>query len=67
MKADEEFLPWDVLQLKLNALQACMKVNDAPALRGMLQELVPSYQPTGDVVDWVSLAKIELQFGTIVK
>jgi FlaA1/EpsC-like NDP-sugar epimerase len=67
MKADEEFLPWDVLQGKLNALQACMKVNDAPALRGMLQELVPSYQPTGDVVDWVSLAKIELQFGTIVK
>jgi len=55
------------LQGKLNALQACMKVNDAPALRGMLQELVTSYQPTGDVVDWVSLAKIELQFGTIVK
>jgi FlaA1/EpsC-like NDP-sugar epimerase len=60
MKADEEFLSWDVLQAKLNALQACMKVNDAPALRGMLQELVPSYQPTGDVVDWVSLAKHQI-------
>jgi len=59
MKANEEFLHWDVLQLKLNALKACMKVNDAPALRGILQELVPSYKPTGEVVDWVSLAKHE--------
>ena len=57
MKAHEEFLPWDDLQGKLNILQAFMQANDVPAIRGLLQELVPGYQPTGDVVDWVSLAK----------
>jgi FlaA1/EpsC-like NDP-sugar epimerase len=60
MKAHEEFLLWDVLQVKLNALQACMQINDVPAIRGLLQELVPGYQPTGDVVDWVSLAQSKL-------
>ena len=67
MKADEEFLPWDVLKTKLNGLHACMKANDALALCGKLQELVPSYQPTGDVVDWVSLAKDQHHFDTIAK
>jgi len=57
MKAHEEFLPWDELQARLNALQTCMQANDVPAIRGMLQELVPGYKPTGDVVDWVSMAQ----------
>jgi FlaA1/EpsC-like NDP-sugar epimerase len=60
MKAHEEFLPWDVLQARLDALQICMQANDVPAIRGMLQELVPGYKPTGEVVDWVSMAKIKL-------
>jgi len=60
MKAHEEFLPWDVLQARLNALQTCMQANDVSAIRGLLQELVPGYQPTGDVVDWVSLAQSKL-------
>ena len=57
MKAHEEFLPWDVLKARLNALQTCMQANDVPAIRGLLQELVPGYQPTGEVVDWVSMAQ----------
>ena len=60
MKAHEEFLPWDVLQARLNALQTCMQANDVSAIRGLLQELVPGYKPTGEVVDWVSMAQSKL-------
>ena len=56
MKAHETFLPWDQLQGKLNALELAMSVNDVPVLRGFLQQLVPGYQPSGEVVDWVHLA-----------
>ena len=56
MKAHEDFLPWDELQGKLNALALAMSVNDVPVLRGFLQQLVPGYQPSGEVVDWVHLA-----------
>jgi FlaA1/EpsC-like NDP-sugar epimerase len=56
MKAHEAFLPWDELQGKLNALELAMSVNDVPVLRGFLQQLVPGYQPSGEVVDWVHLA-----------
>ncbi len=55
MKAHEEFLAWDALQDRLNALQTCMQANDVAVIRGMLQELVLGYQPTGEVVDWVSM------------
>jgi len=57
MKAHEEFLPWDELQARLNVLQTCMQANDVTLIRCMLQELVPGYQPTGEVVDWVSMAQ----------
>jgi FlaA1/EpsC-like NDP-sugar epimerase len=57
MKANEDFLRWDELQDRLNVLQSLMQANDVPAIRGLLQELVPGYQPTGEVVDWVSLAQ----------
>jgi FlaA1/EpsC-like NDP-sugar epimerase len=57
MKAHEEFLPWDELQARLNVLQTCMQANDVTLIRCMLQELVLGYQPTGEVVDWVSMAQ----------
>jgi FlaA1/EpsC-like NDP-sugar epimerase len=60
MKANEEFLPWDELQGRLTTLQNCMQANDVPAIRGLLQEMVPGYKPTAEVVDWVSLAKSKL-------
>lgn len=61
MKAHEPFLPWDELTQKLHALSAAMGVNDVPVIRGMLQELVSGYQPSGDVVDWVHLAQEQQQ------
>ena len=56
MKANEEFLPWDLLQTKLTELNAALDVNNVPLIRTLLKELVPGYQPDGDVVDWVWMA-----------
>ncbi len=56
MKAHEQFLSWPDLEQKLNALSIAMSVNDVPVIRGMLQELVSGYQPSGEVVDWGHMA-----------
>jgi FlaA1/EpsC-like NDP-sugar epimerase len=56
MKAHEQFLSWPDLEQKLNALSIATSVNDVPVIRGQLQELVPGYQPSGEVVDWVYMA-----------
>jgi FlaA1/EpsC-like NDP-sugar epimerase len=57
MKAHEQFLPWNQLEGKLNALSIAIGVNDVPVIRGLLQQLVSGYQPSGEVVDWVHLAQ----------
>jgi FlaA1/EpsC-like NDP-sugar epimerase len=57
MKANEEFLPWPVLQQRLNDLIDVVNVNDVLQMRALIQELVPGYRPEGDVVDWVHLAQ----------
>ena len=36
-------------------MQLVIGVNDVPAIRGLLQQLVSGYQPSGEVADWVSL------------
>ena len=56
MKAHEDFLPWGELQSKLAALGLALDANDVPLIRTLLKDLVPGYQPEGDVVDWVHLA-----------
>jgi FlaA1/EpsC-like NDP-sugar epimerase len=56
MKAHETFTPWDKLQEQLKALKLAMSVNDVPVIRALLQQMVPGYQPSGEVVDWVHLA-----------
>jgi FlaA1/EpsC-like NDP-sugar epimerase len=53
MKAHEDFLPWDELQAKLGGLGLALDANDVPLIRSLLKELVPGYQPDGEVVDWV--------------
>lgn len=57
MKAHEAFLPWAELDDKLRALQVALGVNDGGLLRRMMQELVPGYTPSDDIVDWVHLAQ----------
>lgn len=55
MKAHEDFLSWDVLQAKLTELGLVLDTNDVPSIRLLLKDLVPGYQPDGEVVDWVWL------------
>lgn len=57
MKAHEQFLSWNQLNEKLNALSIAISVNDVPVIRAMLEEIVSGYQPSGEVVDWVHLAQ----------
>jgi FlaA1/EpsC-like NDP-sugar epimerase len=56
MKAHEQFVAWPELQVRLKALSLAVSANDVPAIRGLLQQLVSGYQPSGEVVDWVHLA-----------
>ena len=56
MQAHEEYLPWPLLEEKLQALNMAVGVNDVPMIRGFLQQLVQGYAPAGEVVDWVYLA-----------
>lgn len=57
MKAHEDFVAWPELSVRLNALIDALNANDVPAIRTLLKELVPGYQPEGKVVDWVHLAQ----------
>lgn len=57
MKAHEDFMPWDELQAKLAGLTQALDANDVPLIRSLLKDLVPGYQPEGEVVDWVWLAQ----------
>jgi FlaA1/EpsC-like NDP-sugar epimerase len=53
MKAHEDFLPWDGLQAKLCDLCLALDANNVPLICTLLKDLVPGYQPDGEVVDWV--------------
>jgi FlaA1/EpsC-like NDP-sugar epimerase len=57
MKANEDFMPWQKLQLQLDEITMAIQSNDVPLIRGLLQSVVPGYQPSGEVVDWVHLAE----------
>jgi hypothetical protein len=48
-------MPWLQLEDALNTLGMAISVNDVPVISSLLQQLVPGYQPSGDVVDWVHL------------
>ncbi|TLG77633.1 nucleoside-diphosphate sugar epimerase/dehydratase [Methylocystis sp. B8] len=55
MKAHEDFLPWAVLEEKLNALEHALNVNDIDRIRLMLEQLVSGYTPEDEIVDWVHM------------
>ena len=56
MKANELFLAWEQLTERLKDLEAAMKLNNVHTIRAQLQQLIPGYQPSGEVVDWIHLA-----------
>lgn len=57
MKAHEDFLPWAVLEEKLNALELALNVNDVELIRLILEQLVSGYTLKDEIVDWVHLAQ----------
>lgn len=57
MKAREEFVPWADLEDKLSALEVVLDVNDVSVIRLMMEQLVPGYTPSQEIVDWVYLAQ----------
>jgi len=58
MKANEDFMPWHTLQLQLDEINTAVQTNDVPKIRGLLQSLVPGYQPSNEVMDWVHMADL---------
>lgn len=63
MKAHEEFMQWNMLEGKLAELDQALGENNVPLIRAMLKKVVLGYQPDGDVVDWIYLAKNESATG----
>lgn len=57
MKAHEDFLPWSELYEQLQELMLAVDANEVSKIRQLIKQLVPGYQPEGDVVDWVFLAQ----------
>jgi len=51
MKAHEEFIPWDVLQTKLQNLYIAAQNYDVKMCRLMMQELVEGYTPDEVIAD----------------
>ena len=52
MKAHEEFLPWDELEVELEKLNAALEACDYQSVQNSLKKLVPGYQPYGDAANW---------------
>ncbi len=55
MKAHEEFIRWEELEGKLDALAIALSVNDVGVIRLMMEKLVSGYRPSEEIVDWVYL------------
>lgn len=51
MKAHEEFLSWDDLQLELNKLNQALDTSDDELIFNVLKKLVPGYLPNGHSAD----------------
>lgn len=55
MKAHEDFVDWDSLEQKINALEMALNVNDVSVIRLLMQQLVSGYSPSSEIVDWVHM------------
>jgi FlaA1/EpsC-like NDP-sugar epimerase len=57
MKANEEYIPWDILQPQLHALESALHNNEVGLLRKIIKTLVTGYAPSGEIVDWIYMAQ----------
>lgn len=52
MSANEDYVPWEQLKLKLAELNSAVNADDYARVRQLLRETVSGYSPDGDIVDW---------------
>ena len=53
MTATEDYLPWDILKVKLNELLLAIDQDDYARVRQLLRDTVSGYAPDGEIVDWI--------------
>lgn len=53
MSANEDYLPWEVLKVKLSELLAAIDQDDFGRVRQLLRDTVSGYTPDGEIVDWI--------------
>ncbi|GAB5340246.1 nucleoside-diphosphate sugar epimerase/dehydratase [Pseudomonas fluorescens] len=53
MSANEDYLPWETLKLKLSELLAAVDQDDFSRVRQLLRDTVSGYTPDGEIVDWI--------------
>lgn len=53
LKAHEEFTSWEDLEVKLNALEISLNVNDVGMIHQIMEQIVTGYKPSDTIVDWV--------------
>ena len=63
MKANEDFLPLEELEGKLQLLQAALDINDLDQIFQILERLISGYQMSDNIVDWVYLEKNKIELG----
>jgi FlaA1/EpsC-like NDP-sugar epimerase len=52
-KAQEKFIPWDQLNIRLDSLETFILKNDVENITRMLTNLVVGYNPPNKIVDWI--------------
>ena len=57
MRAQDEFVLWPELEIKLKELSTALEMNDVQHIRAVLAQLVSDYTPSEGVVDWVYMHK----------
>jgi FlaA1/EpsC-like NDP-sugar epimerase len=55
LKADESFLPLEILRVKLDRIAALLDAESRSDLLAALQDLVPEFQNQSGLVDWIHL------------
>nr|WP_175507933.1 nucleoside-diphosphate sugar epimerase/dehydratase [Pseudomonas sp. NFPP24] len=53
MSANEDYLSWESLKIKLAELLVAVDKDDYARVRQLLRETVSGYSPDGEIVDWI--------------
>lgn len=53
MSANEDYLSWDLLKVKLTELLTAVDKDDYARVRQILRETVSGYTPDSEIVDWI--------------